>query len=183
MIHWAKIVCIWRYSGPHFPAFGLHTERYSVSLRIQSEWGKIPTRTTPNTDTFLAVISSAENPKFYNCYVSLIHNSSLTSLSAPFWWLIFKFCKLEFEIACSFNILIGIWHIMYFSLYFAQPALKLERPVLKIHILWCRTDICSWKFSAKVSLTLDNPFPIPFLCKLKPTSVYFMKKSMKITCK
>ena len=43
--------------GPHFPAFGLNTERYSVSLRIQSECGKIPTRITSNTGTFYAVIS------------------------------------------------------------------------------------------------------------------------------
>ena len=28
------------YSGPHFPAFGLNTERYSVFLRIQSKCGK-----------------------------------------------------------------------------------------------------------------------------------------------
>ena len=32
------------FSGPYFPAFGLNTERYSVSLRIQSEYGKIRTR-------------------------------------------------------------------------------------------------------------------------------------------
>ena len=32
------------FSGPHFPAFGLNTERYSISLRIQSECGKIRTR-------------------------------------------------------------------------------------------------------------------------------------------
>ena len=31
-------------SGPYFPAFGLNTERYEVSLRIQSECGKIWTR-------------------------------------------------------------------------------------------------------------------------------------------
>ena len=31
-------------SGPYFPAFGLNTERYFVSLRIQSECGKIRTR-------------------------------------------------------------------------------------------------------------------------------------------
>ena len=44
------------YSGPYFPAFGLNTERYFVSLRIQSECGKIWTRITPNTDNFHAVI-------------------------------------------------------------------------------------------------------------------------------
>ena len=32
------------FSGPYFLAFGLNTERYSVSLRIQSEWRKIRAR-------------------------------------------------------------------------------------------------------------------------------------------
>ena len=45
-----KSVRIWSYSGPYFPTFGLNTERYSISLRIQSECGKIKTRKTPNTD-------------------------------------------------------------------------------------------------------------------------------------
>ena len=49
-----KSVRIWSYSGPYFPAFGLNTERYSISLRIQSECEKIRTRITPNTDTFRA---------------------------------------------------------------------------------------------------------------------------------
>ena len=40
------------YSGLHFPAFGLNTEKYSVSLCIQTEYGKIRTRITPNTDNF-----------------------------------------------------------------------------------------------------------------------------------
>ena len=31
-------------SGPYFPTFELNTERYKVSLRIQSEYGKILTR-------------------------------------------------------------------------------------------------------------------------------------------
>ena len=53
--HCIKSVRIWNYSGPHFPAFGLNTERYSVSLRIQLECEKMRTRITPNTDTFHAV--------------------------------------------------------------------------------------------------------------------------------
>ena len=53
--HYVKSVSIRSYSGPHFPAFGLNTERYRVSLRIQSECGKMQTRITPNTDTFHAV--------------------------------------------------------------------------------------------------------------------------------
>ena len=48
--HCVKNVRIRSYSGPYFPAFGLNTERYGVSLRIQSECGKIRTRITPNTD-------------------------------------------------------------------------------------------------------------------------------------
>ena len=32
------------FSGPYFPAFGLNTDRYFVSLRIQSECEKIRTR-------------------------------------------------------------------------------------------------------------------------------------------
>ena len=31
-------------SGPYFPVFGLNTENYGVSLRIQSEYRKILTR-------------------------------------------------------------------------------------------------------------------------------------------
>ena len=30
----------WSVFFPHFPAFGLNTERYEISLRIQSECGK-----------------------------------------------------------------------------------------------------------------------------------------------
>ena len=53
--HCVKSVRIRSYSSPYFSAFELNTERYSVSLRIQSECGKIRTRITPNTDTFYAV--------------------------------------------------------------------------------------------------------------------------------
>ena len=44
------------FSGPHFPGFRLNTERYGVSLRIQSECGKIRTRYPPNMDTFHEVL-------------------------------------------------------------------------------------------------------------------------------
>ena len=46
-------VRIWSFSGPYFIfAFGLlNTERYSVSLRIQSKCGEKQTRKTPNTET------------------------------------------------------------------------------------------------------------------------------------
>ena len=60
MIHYVKSVRIRKYSGPHFPTFGLNTERYSVSLRIQSECWKMWTRITPNTKSFYAVIARLE---------------------------------------------------------------------------------------------------------------------------
>ena len=52
-IHCVKGIHFWSYLGPYFLAFGLNTP---VSLRIQSEYGKIRTRITPNTRTFYAVI-------------------------------------------------------------------------------------------------------------------------------
>ena len=55
-LHCVKSVRMWCFSGPYLPAFELNTERYSVSLRIQSKCGKIWTRKTPNTDTFHAVL-------------------------------------------------------------------------------------------------------------------------------
>ena len=54
MSHCVKSARIGSYSGPHFPAFGLNMERYSVSFRIQSECGKMQTRITPNADNFYA---------------------------------------------------------------------------------------------------------------------------------
>ena len=54
-VHCIRSVRIWGYSGPQFSAFGLNTERYSVSLCIQSKCGKMRTRTTPNTDIFQAL--------------------------------------------------------------------------------------------------------------------------------
>ena len=40
------------FSGPYFLAFRLNTERYFVSLRIQSECGKNGPEKTPYLDTF-----------------------------------------------------------------------------------------------------------------------------------
>ena len=60
-VHGVKSVCIRSYSSPYFPAFGQNTERYRVSLHIQSECGKIRTKITPNTDTFHAVVVQASH--------------------------------------------------------------------------------------------------------------------------
>ena len=56
LVHCLKSVRIRTYFGPYFPAFGLHTGRYFVSLGIQSECRKMRTKITPNTGTFHVVV-------------------------------------------------------------------------------------------------------------------------------
>ena len=58
--HYVKSVRIRSFTGPYFPAFKLNTERYSVSVRIQSKCGRIRTRKTPNTNTLHAVSSMSQ---------------------------------------------------------------------------------------------------------------------------
>ena len=47
------------FSGLSFPAFGLNTERCGVSLRSQSEYGKIRTR----KNSVLGLFSHSENTR------------------------------------------------------------------------------------------------------------------------
>ena len=54
-LRYVKNVHIRSYSGPHFPIFGLNTERYGLSLRIHSKCRIMRTRITPNEDIFHAV--------------------------------------------------------------------------------------------------------------------------------
>ena len=53
--HCVKSVRTRSYSGPYFLAFGLNTERYSVTLCIQSECRIMRTKITPNTGIIHAV--------------------------------------------------------------------------------------------------------------------------------
>ena len=72
VFHCVKSVCIRRFSGPYFPAFELNMERYSLSLRIQSECGKIRARKIPNMDIFYAVF---ECTFFFNGFLINCYNS------------------------------------------------------------------------------------------------------------
>ena len=58
-IHCEKIVRIWSYSGLHFPAFVLNTERCGVFLCIQSECWKIRENTDQNNSEYRYVLRSA----------------------------------------------------------------------------------------------------------------------------
>ena len=53
--HCVKSVHSRNFSGPYFSVFGLNTDSYGVSLRIQSKCGKIRTRKFTNTGTFHAM--------------------------------------------------------------------------------------------------------------------------------
>ena len=55
-LHCVESAPIRSFSGPYFPSFVLNMERYGVSLRIRSKFGKIRTRKAPKADNFQAVL-------------------------------------------------------------------------------------------------------------------------------
>ena len=70
--------------------------------------------------------------------------------------------------------------VLFLYIYFAQLSYELERPALEnARTLVQRTDIFSSKFSAKVSLMLENPFLVSPLCKLNHISLCFIQISTK----
>ena len=78
---WVKNVRIRIFPCPYFYAFELNTERYSVSLCIQSKCGKIRTRKTPKTATFHAVSGTSFLGSFtWSELVSLSNWASITWL-------------------------------------------------------------------------------------------------------
>ena len=109
--HCVKSVRIRSFSGPYCPAFGLTTERYSVSLSIQSKCGKRWTRKTPNTDTFYVVINL--RPISGQCY-SHIETSQLTCIEMQLtgfytsvtldWSGLITFLRFEDLLLCSYPI-------------------------------------------------------------------------------
>ena len=75
----------------HFPAFKLNTDRYTVSLRIQSKYGNMWTRLSPNIDTIYAVSSLAVRKLEYNdqknpifCVFLFLHTYIRIWVLAPF---------------------------------------------------------------------------------------------------
>ena len=51
--------------GPYFPAFGQNTKRYEVSLRVQSECGKIRTKNNSVFVHFSRSVKATEVTQFY----------------------------------------------------------------------------------------------------------------------
>ena len=73
----------------------------------------------------------------------------------------------------------NLTHQVLFLYILPSHHVNLRHQPWKMLILCCRTDICSCKFSAKVSLMLDNPFLVPSLCKLNHISLCFIQISTK----
>ena len=74
--------------------------------------------------------------------------------------------------------------VLFLYISFGQPSYELKRPALEnAHTLAQRTDIFSSKFSAKVSLMLDNPFLVASLCKLNDVSLFFIQISTNVPAK
>ena len=73
-----KSVRIRNSSGPYFPAFGLYTTIWPVSLRIHSKCGSIRTWKSPNADTFhemyIMLFYPLVLPVLLTEYVSLFSN-------------------------------------------------------------------------------------------------------------
>ena len=67
------------FSGPYFPAFGLNTERYGLSLRIQSECGKIRTRKNSVVGHFSRVKGSGFLKKVLRCFIWFIFSQRTTA--------------------------------------------------------------------------------------------------------
>ena len=55
-LHCLKSARIRSYSGPYFPAFGQNTERYSVSLRIQSKMRESTDQNNSEYGHFLCIV-------------------------------------------------------------------------------------------------------------------------------
>ena len=63
------------FSGPYFPAFGLNTERYFVSLCTQSECSKIRTRKNSVFGLFSRSVPKVNNDLFSNNFMELWNTS------------------------------------------------------------------------------------------------------------
>ena len=127
--HYVKSFRIRSYSSPYFPAFGLNTERYGVSLYIQSECRKMRIRVTPNTDTFRAVksIKSKCLPDICPLLMKLFLFTFRTGIDQiiffeEYLWGILLQLQLTF-----------IWHKIEIKIYVLQLALAIKKLFGKIY--------------------------------------------------
>ena len=126
MKYCVKSIRIQSYSNLHFPTFRLNTERYSVSLYIQSEGGKMRIRTTPNTLTFYGL-------KMVGVYLKNLRNNG-NKFPKSFFFFYARFTR------GVFRTLSKIWDGALFisskqflaGQLLSQPKLHLIQPFVKI---------------------------------------------------
>ena len=105
--HCMKSVQIRSFSGPYFSAFGLNTERYSGSLRIRSECGKIRTRKKIRSWTFF-MQCAALIIRLFGLIVALPQSTKLLLLlkysvtGNRTWWYLLSYCSLSSSFSALF---------------------------------------------------------------------------------
>ena len=116
--HCVKSARIRNYSGPYFPAFGLNTERYGVSLCIQSACEKIQPRITPNTDTFHAVVINLVKQAIIKLLLAYTFRKMfIIGLNLKNGYLAYSF----HELLIVFWLTVGRYLFLFFFLKFAFP--------------------------------------------------------------
>ena len=114
-------VLIRSFSGLYFSALGLNTE-YSVSLRIQSECGKVLTRKTPNFDNWISRPKFSEIFPLSDAYLELIP----TSTNELFCWE-----KLHGRCSTGFCIRVGFL-ILIFYVFNSNSILLIQSSILHL---------------------------------------------------
>ena len=107
--HCLKSVQTRSFSGPYFTVFGLNLEKYSVSLRIQSDAAKYRPEKTPFLDTFHAVKNLVVFIKLKNIANSHFSSDKFFPIINSFLLIviIFSFCLKS--ICSKFAKLNGVW--------------------------------------------------------------------------
>ena len=148
--HCVKSVRIRSYFGPRFPSFGLNTERCSISLYIQSEWGKMRTRITPNTDTFYAVWLTSIRYVFLYIYIYILY----------FYIYIYVFWKISCVLFIK-TLIIPILELLLCPILESQINVPLPLAIfLRIHDRLQTSKICVKNIKSWINVLQCSVFPL-----------------------
>ena len=153
-------------SGQFFLAFGLNMERYGASLGIESKYGKIWSRKTPNTNTFY------DTARFKDDNLRKQSNSS-------------KYFKVEWK-SSLFAILLSVNT----NLAFVEDLVKINDAKMKIkffqtilvRIYWNFTDVlCKFDLSQlKPNLISSRKNFIYYMCRLSFLTIWDCRKTSEL---
>ena len=128
------------YSGQYFPAFGLNTERYFISLCIQSEYGKIRTRENCIFGHFSRSSCSSDCSEKFSLNVNkeLIRlNINLLKDSEPFVELLFW----ATAFVSTFFLFVNSSYLLICSLFIATCTGVAVSDYILRHTLWSRPGL------------------------------------------